>query len=188
MINNYSQLPICKYDAISKVLSSDVSDSEKDVKILSILSDIPEKDILSLSVDKVISLQSQASFLSEKPNCILPKNIEYDGFSFSTNFSEMCWGAYIDFQNGFNSYTELLSIILVPEGHKYNDGYSVDFSNLPSDISITVIRSFLNSLTTRVSRSLRYSEVIARLMRKRDLTAFLRNTRSFILQLPFVVL
>lgn len=184
MVSAYSQLTIGQYDKISSILSSDLSPRDKDLQLLSLLSGLPVTKLLSMPVEEVESLQKSALFLSTQPSSIsLPKSISYSGFTFRLKFEEVVFGQYMDFHSFQGSLTDFLHIILVPEGHTYLDGYEVDFSDLPADLSISIIRSFVTSLVKSTRGTLRYFRTMSRLRKQQSLVDFLRDMDSHISQL-----
>lgn len=163
MIDSYKTLPLYKYDKIRDIIDSRDNERLKDSFILSILSDKDPNEILRLPVDEVSVLLKQASFLSSPIPQVDIKTFEYSGFTFSTDIS-LTYSQYMDTQSAKN-YTSLLHAILVPEGHSYNDGYQVDFSNLDTVTAISIITSFMNGWMASIKDSLTSSRKAIRIRR-----------------------
>lgn len=142
MIRSFNELPIGKYEQILKVIS-DAGEIETEeaaldvqVQIVAILSGKTIDEILHLPIDTYKEMARGADFLTkieEKAPAPLKDTYKYGDYELVpvTDYKKLETGQYID----FNSYAEsekgrenmvgLLSVILVPKGMRYNEGYDI---------------------------------------------------------------
>ena len=134
IIDNYNKLTLGKYIEIQEVSRNEsLEDIDKQVQILSILTGIAEEEILHLPIVDYKELVARSAFLN-------PENISYHpiakrylvgGFELIPvkDFRKIETCQYIDFQTyapDLDRYlVEFLSVILVPKGKRYNEGYDI---------------------------------------------------------------
>ena len=134
MIDNYKALPLGKYLDICQVCKDEsLEEIERQVKILSILSDMTEEEILHLPIPKYKEMVVASRFLED-----VDKNrhkaarlyIVGDWKLLPTmDYRKMETAQYVDFQTFApmveTHMAELLSCLLVPVGCRYNEGYDI---------------------------------------------------------------
>lgn len=134
IIDNYDRLPLGKYMEIQEVTGDEGrEDIDKQVAVLSILTGMPEEEILHLPIMDYKDLVLRSAFLA-------PENITYHpiakrylvgGYELIPvkDFRKIETCQYIDFQTyapNLDKYlVEFLSVILIPKGHRYNEGYDI---------------------------------------------------------------
>ncbi len=134
IIDNYNKLTLGKYMEIQEVSRNDsLEDIDKQVQILSILTGVAEEEILHLPIQDYKELVVKSGFLD-------PENINYHPVAKKyilgkfelipcRDFRKIETCQYIDFQTyapDLDKYlVEFLSVILVPKGHRYNEGYDI---------------------------------------------------------------
>ena len=134
IIDNFNRLTLGLYQEIQAVSSNEsLEDIDKQVQILSILTGEAEEEILHLPITEYKELVVKAGFLD-------PGNITYHPIAKRymvgrfeliplRDFRKMETCQYIDFQTYApdldNHLVEFLSVILVPKGHRYNEGYDI---------------------------------------------------------------
>lgn len=134
IIDNFNKLSIGLYQEILAVNSDEsLEDIDKQVRIISLLSGVAEEEILHLPIPEYKELVIKSSFLD-------PHNISYHSVAKKylvggmelipvTDFRKLETCQYIDFQTFApdldNHLVEFLSVILVPKGHRYNEGYDI---------------------------------------------------------------
>ncbi len=134
IIDNYNKLPIGLYIEIQAVSKDEsLEEIDRQVKILSILSGLPEDEILHLPIAEYKAMVVKSSFLN--PDGIgyhpIAKKYIVGGYELIpvTDYRKLETGQYIDFQTyapDLDRYlVEFLSVILVPKGHRYNEGYDI---------------------------------------------------------------
>ena len=134
IIDTYDKLPLGKYMEIQEVSRNEsLEDIDKQVQILSILTGVAESEILHLPIHEYKELVARSAFLN-------PENIHYHPVARKyvlgglelipcRDFRKIETCQYIDFQTyapDLDKYlVEFLSVILVPKGHRYNEGYDI---------------------------------------------------------------
>lgn len=134
IIDNYNKLTLGKYIEIQEISRNEsLEDIDKQVQILSILTGMAEEEILHLPIMDYKELVARSAFLN-------PENISYHpiakrylvgGFELIPvkDFRKIETCQYIDFQTyapDLDKYlVEFLSVILVPKGKRYNEGYEI---------------------------------------------------------------
>lgn len=110
------------------------TEDEKNLKVASIVCKIPYDELMQMPLEKVREYMDQTEFLLHEPKARKVKHsyiINGRRYKLLKNEMEMLTSQYIDFQaiykDGFEKRPgELLAVMMVPEGHEYNDGYDND--------------------------------------------------------------
>ena len=134
IIDNYNRLTLGQYVEIQEISKDDsLEDIDRQVQILSVLTGMPSEEILHLPIHDYKELVVKSQFLN-------PENINYHPIAKKyilgkfelipcRDYRKLETGQYIDFQTyapDLDRYlVEFLSVILVPKGHRYNDGYDI---------------------------------------------------------------
>ena len=88
---------------------------------------------------------------TEIPTSVPPKHIELNGkkYDVTSLLGNITTAQYIDFTNYIkdNDTAKMLSVFVVPEGHKYNDGYDMqevikDMENIPIPVANSIASFF----------------------------------------------
>lgn len=133
MIDSYDKLPIGKYLELCAI-DPELPDIDRQVEMVSILSDTPVDDLLGMPVPDYSALAAKTAFLGTEPPTPrerVMREYRLGGLSLIpvTDVRKMTTAQFIDFQNylkeGDGKDVELLSVFLVPKGHKYNEGYDI---------------------------------------------------------------
>jgi hypothetical protein len=145
------------------------------VQILSILTGVAEEEILHLPIGEYKELVARSQFLN-------PENVPYKQVAKKylvgdfqlipvTDFRKLETCQYIDFQTyapDIDKYlVEFLSVILVPKGHRYNDGYDIlevqraIREEMSVADGVTLAGFFLTWCRTSIKDSLNYSRQMA---------------------------
>lgn len=134
IIDNYGSLPLGRYLDILEVNRDESLDNlDRQVKILSILSDIPEEEILHLPIHEYKEMVGKSLFLEQpdtKPGRVA-KEYALGGMRLIpvTDYRKIETCQYVDFQTFApemeTKMVELISVLLVPKGHRYNEGYDI---------------------------------------------------------------
>ena len=134
IIDNYNRLTLGQYQEIQEISRNEsLEDIDKQVQIISILTGVAEEEILHLPIQEYKELVVKSGFLN-------PENINYHPIAKkyilgefelipTRDFRKLETAQYIDFQTYApdldNHLVEFLSVILVPKGHRYNEGYDI---------------------------------------------------------------
>lgn len=180
--NDYSNLPIGKYYEILDVCNSDISPIEKDIAIIAILADVTEDEVYKLKADEVYELQQQLKFLAKKANnkhtSVKKLKIAGKNYKVMSKLEDMNIAQYVDFQFSWkNDYItnlpEILSIFIIPEGCKYNEGYDLaevreDIkNNLSIDVALDIAFFLRKKLVALIKSKLLYFRLILWTMKLR---------------------
>ena len=135
--NSPGDLPLAKYLKTLEIFNDEsLSDLDKNIEILAIYADTTVDSILKLRPDVVEEYFAQMSnsISSYKPsNSKRPKKIKINDqvYTINYNIGKLNMAQYIDFQqiivkkNYLENLPTLLSIFIIPKGHKYNDDYDI---------------------------------------------------------------
>ena len=135
--NSPGELPLSKYLKTLEIFNDKyLSDLDKNIEILAIYADTTVDSILKLRPDDVgAHLVDMSNVISSyKPsNSKHPKNIKINDQVYKVNYNigKLNMAQYIDFQqtivnkNYLENLPALLSIFIIPKGHKYNDDYDI---------------------------------------------------------------
>lgn len=133
----YYDLSIDKYLQMKKVLEECMEEDELEtqVKLLCILYECSEDELLDLPLDEYKKKVSELSFLSEpvQTNSKCPKSIIIDGVTYECEYDikKFTAGQYIDYQsliksNDFYSVIpNLLAVFFIPKGKDYGKDYDI---------------------------------------------------------------
>lgn len=130
MIKSWKELPIGKYREISEL----DADEDWQWKVLAILNDTTLEDIITRPINETMALSRDLNKWIYDAPIIHPvqKTYNLDGrkFNFKGFPNDICTAQYIDFYNADKeipkNIADVMAIFMVPEGHKYNDGYDFD--------------------------------------------------------------
>ena len=135
--NSPGDLPLAKYLKTLEIFNdASLSDLDKNIEILAIYADTTADSILKLRPDVVEEYFAEMSnsISSYKPsNSKRPKKIKINDqvYTINYNIGKLNMAQYIDFQqiivkkNYLENLPALLSIFIIPKGHKYNDDYDI---------------------------------------------------------------
>ena len=170
MITDYNGLTLGQYQAIDKVINDTSRDElEQQVGILAILAGTTEAELLRLPLADYATLAGQSAFLRE-PLAKVPKVAkQYQVGSYTLqprkDYTKLTAGQYIDFQAFTRDrldYCGLLSVLLVPKGKAYGDGYDTAevrqaiADHLPMPDGMALIAFFLRQYAVLIRASLTY--------------------------------
>lgn len=134
IIDSYNRLTIGQYMEIQEIVSNEsLEEIDKQVQVLSVLTGVSEDEILHLPIDEYKALVARAGFLEPDSLNYHPVAHKYHlgGFELIPvkDFRKIETCQYIDFQTYApdmdKHLVEFLSVILVPKGHRYNEGYDI---------------------------------------------------------------
>lgn len=128
----WKDISIKKYEEIQAIDDS-LSNTEQDVKLISIVRGIPEEEIWNWEIERINDERLRLSSLSEEMGTVpVEGTIVIDGIKCKVDKSlkSMTLSQYVDFQTYVKNVDlykgELISTILIPVGKKYNEGYDLD--------------------------------------------------------------
>lgn len=128
MIKSYEEMSLAVY----KKLSDLMKEKDNDLAIVALLSGKTEDELLDMPLAEYEKLREQAGFLAYEPKMHSVQNSYKVGdmtlvpLRKTKNIST---AQYIDCKEYIKmggDLEQMLSVFLIPEGHKYNDGYDVE--------------------------------------------------------------
>lgn len=181
--NSPGDLPLAKYLKTLEIFNdTSLSDLDKNVEILAIYADTTVDSILKLRPDEVGSYLADMSksISSYKPsNSKHPKKIKINDQVYTINYNvgKLNMAQYIDFQqiivkkNYLENLPALLSIFIIPKGHKYNDDYDIIElrnileNNMTLDEALSIVFFSKMKSTSLIKTKLQYYKATLKIMR-----------------------
>ena len=181
--NSPGELPLSKYLKTLEIFNDKyLSDLDKNIEILAIYSDTTVDDILKLRPDEAGAYLSEMSerISSYKPsNAKHPKNIKINDNVYTVNYNigKLNMAQYIDFQqtivnkNYLENLPALLSIFIIPKGHKYNDDYdilelrNILENNMTLDEALSIVFFLKTKSISLIKLKLLYYKLMLKIMR-----------------------
>ncbi len=133
MITSHNELPLGDYLDILALQEREMDDIDRRIAILAILTGKTEREILNAPITDVSAWSDAAGFL-ERPVHVAPRiasSYRLGGFDLvpTTDLRKITTAQYIDFKTfcpeGDPRLVELISVILIPRGKTYADGYDI---------------------------------------------------------------
>lgn len=151
MIKSYDELTVGKYVEIRELLRSDgLSEFDVQSQIMAILQDKPIEEVLNYSLPKYSEYVRQMDFLMERPEnkAVRPNTLNINGKKYNVvkRIEDINAAQYIDYQTYLkkedpDSYiAEILSIFIIPDDKRYNEGYDIldVIKDIKEHLSVTV--------------------------------------------------
>lgn len=191
MIENYNDLTLGTFLEIDEVLHSDREDIDQQVAIIAILTGKTEEEILELPLTDYTALAAKTDFLRHDcPQVQAPARliVGETAYALVKDFTKITTAQYVDFQTfskqGTQKLPELLAVLLVPEGHKYNEGYDfldvvADVKTLPLPVALSLVGFFFGALSESIADSLTYLEWKAKTLPRKKAKAMLAEAERF---------
>lgn len=144
LYNSPDELPISKYLYIQELCAKDLGNWKTNIEILSIYTGISIDELLQRQTAEIQALIAELnSKLAQKKTDVRwskPSSIVLNGHKYTINYGidKLNVAQYIDFQtyltkdNTANNLHRVLSVFLIPKGHKYNEDY--DMLEVQNDI------------------------------------------------------
>lgn len=182
IIDNYSRLTLGKYMDIQAISNNEsLEEIDRQVQILSILTGVAEEEIMHLPIGEYKELVERSMFLTgELTYHPVAKKYICGGFELYPvrDYRKIETCQYIDFTtyaSNLDRYlVEFISVILVPKGKRYNEGYDVmDVQRaLREEMSVadgvSVAGFFLTLCGQSIKDSLDYSRQMASQIKDRQ--------------------
>ena len=181
--NSPGELPLSKYLKTLEIFNDkNLSDLDKNIEILAIYTDTTVDDILKLLPDEAGMYMAEMSDVisSYKPsNSKHPKSIKINDQVYNVNYNigKLNMAQYIDFQqtivnkNYLENLPALLSIFIIPKGHKYNDDYdilelrNILENNITLDEALSIVFFLKTKSISLIKLKLLYYKLMLKIMR-----------------------
>ena len=129
----WKDITIEKYERIARLQSENLGEIDLIAAVIAVLDGVTVKSVEEMPYAALLLKARGLRFLNSNPlPSIVKKTYTLDGKKYNTtlNPAELTTAQYIDFQvraaDAPNDLAGLLSVLLIPEGCKYNEGYSSD--------------------------------------------------------------
>lgn len=155
IIDNYRKLPIGKYLRIVELCDTEMEEIDRRVKIIGILADLTEDEVLNLPLPTFTEFSAKAKFLDGQcPENLIPavaRSYQINGMVLLpvTDMRKITAAQYIDFQtfskDKEKNLVEMLSCFLVPRGCNYNEGYDIldVYNGIREEMSVAEVLALL---------------------------------------------
>ena len=181
--NSPGELPLSKYLKTLEIFNDKyLSDLDKNIEILAIYADTTVDAILKLLPDEAGMYMAEMSDVisSYKPsNSKHPKKIKINDQVYNVNYNigKLNMAQYIDFQqtivnkNYLENLPALLSIFIIPKGHKYNDDYdilelrNILENNITLDEALSIVFFLKTKSISLIKLKLLYYKLMLKIMR-----------------------
>lgn len=165
------------------------TEDEKNLQVAAIVNDIPYEELIQVPLSQIRTYMDATEFLLTEPKARKAKNhytINGRKYKLLKNEMDLLTAQYIDFQSvqqdGFDKRpAELLSVMMVPEGHNYNDGYDKDqVIEDMYDMSVTEALGIIDFFTRRFRQLIAWAKTLCKVkMRWARLTARKENREMY---------
>lgn len=141
---NWYNVTLRQFTILQEILTKTEDETER---LLSIAELIFGEDVVNLPIVEFKEKVKQLDFLKEPiPEVTPPKKIEVNGKKYFVDclLGNITTAQYIDFTNHSKTgdVSKILSVFIIPDGHKYNDGYDMlQVFNDINDLPVPVINS-----------------------------------------------
>ena len=153
-LKDWKDITVAQFYKIKDIIEG----PQDDYMTLNLLDIIYDIDSSNMPISELNKYNGALEFINtEIPLVKLEEKYEINGIIYMTgyNLSKISAAQFIDYNNytGTNKYEDYLSVVFIPEGHQYNDGYDIeqvkkDLLNLP----ITVVRSLVFFYTLQCTK------------------------------------
>lgn len=153
---NWKQVKLKQFQQILEVENQKLDDTDRIAEIIKILFNV--KNPLDLEILEFQKYVDEIKFIGTPiPNTKLVTQYTINGtmYSFKGNVFEINMSQLIDWRNYCKktplNYAEILSVFVIPQGHKYNDGYDMekaieDIGNITIPDAMTMFNFFVSAL------------------------------------------
>ena len=184
-INGWNEVTLGIFQRMTEI--SEMEDEAlRVVALVALFSGMREEEVMDLPLDKFKTMVQEISWMNTPPDIKQPReNYTINGkeYVLTMNFHKLTTGQYIDFQSYVNDpdYAKMLSVFLIPKGHKYNDGYDIfeviqDMYTLPVEEVLGMMGFFIILYRSWSRALLKYSSRILKKAAKREKSKELMET------------
>lgn len=175
----WDTLPIKYLKEINKISNNnDINEEDKILRCTALINNISYEELVNKSLDETTELVRGIKFLYNKPKVkrMSVRNLNLNGkeYTIFKDINEISTAQFIDFNSLMGDYenniAELLSIFIIPKGHKYNTDYDIkevvnDINNyLTIEEGISLANFFITKYKKYVNRSLLYLEISLKML------------------------
>lgn len=143
MANQWDNVTLHEFTRIRAILNdSEATAEDKMISLAAVMQGVEESDILNMPLEKVQPVFALVHKLNEAPKAgKVRTHYQVGRWSLKVTGGELSVAQWIDFQNYMRAGVEehladIMSVVLVPVGKTYNEGY--DIGALKSDLDNTM--------------------------------------------------
>lgn len=130
MKSNWNELTVNEFIQLEQLLKADIPESYRTAHVIALLDNKSLDEVENLPISTFMSLAENLSFIQTQPkyNDIQKEYIINNHiYELKSEIPSITTAQYIDYQNYSKEgdLTKLLSVWVIPKGHKYNDGYDM---------------------------------------------------------------
>lgn len=126
----WNKINLRQYEDMKQVLEDEQDDFKKTCYLIKIAYNVELEDVPLEDLDKYTNGITELFKERQKVNSIKKYYILNNKRYMVTKLNNLSLAQFMDYQflanNAENNVLKLLSIFLIPEGHKYNDGYDLE--------------------------------------------------------------
>lgn len=176
----WKDITIEKYERIAELQKQELGEIDLIASVIAVLDGVTVKSVEEMPYALLLLKARNLRFLNSNPlPSIVRKSYELGGVKYIPTLKpeDLTTAQYIDFQvraaNAPEDLAGLLSVLLIPEGHRYNEGYSTDdvretvYRNLPIEDAMGLSAFFFALWKKSIRRLLRETRKNFRLLRKK---------------------
>lgn len=131
IVDCWEDMNISQFIELGQILNADIPETYKTVNIISVLSGVSVEDLENMRLSIFNVLKAQLEFLTTNIPKVKHKNkyvLNGRVYKLDADLSAITTAQYMDYQIYIkeNNPIKLVSLWLIPEGHQYNDGYSLE--------------------------------------------------------------
>ena len=190
---DWDNITIDKYYNIKDILDDEVDDDiTKNVKMVALITEKDESEIWNMDLTEAGEYISKLTFLNkfdipDNPN--MKFNLPGYQLKVMKDVTKINVAQYVDFQNFIKmplreGMEKILSIFLIPEGCKYNEGYDIiDLQkvireNMSFRVAEGLLSFFLNGYGSSLVHSLTYCKHQMKKMKNKEMMEKLEKTQK----------
>lgn len=183
----WDTLPIKYLPQITRITQSSIlSEEDKILRCTALINNIDYDELLNYPIDKTQELIKSVNFLYGEPKKKkLVRNLNLNGKKYYVidDIKDITTAQFIEYNslmdNVENNLPQLLSLFVIPKGHKYNENYNVkdvvDVINnyMSVEEGLSIANFFIKRYRRYVTHTLLYLEVMLwamKIMKKKELT------------------
>lgn len=179
-MSTWKDITIEKYDRIARLQSENLGEVDLIAAVIAVLDGVTVKTVEEMPYATLLLKSRGLRFLNSNPlPSIVRKSYTLNGKKYipTLNPAELTTAQYIDFQvravDAPDDLAGLLSVLLIPEGFKYNDGYSSDdvreaiYKYMPIEDAMGLSAFFFALWKMSIRRLLRENRKSCRLLKRK---------------------
>ena len=162
MITKWSEMPLGVLMQMNDINNLPVSDEEKTFMAASLLAGMDYKEFMDLPIPEAREIVAQTDWVRTPPE---RKKVEKEykigtrTYRLFKDIMNITTAQYIDYQGIItqgieNNLAELMGIVLIPEGHNYNEGYEKEeiIDEIRDNLNVEEALSIADFFTTKFAK------------------------------------